>query len=356
VISAASFAGKKAPERQWLVSIVIPAYIVGAIYGDGAVGKSLLAIMLGVACVAGVLWLRYTVRRGPVIYLCCEDDEDEVHRRLEDICRGMGVDMAALADFHIVALADEDSVLATADGKSSVLKTTPRYDQVAELVKRVKPVLVIGDTLTDVYAASEIDRMLAKQFVKAMRKLVVPYGGTFLLLAHPSVDGMRSGRGSSGTTGWNNSLRWRGYLDKILADDGTEPDRTKRVLKFMKSNYTAQGDEINLRWIEGCYRVEGGTGSGGDPLVAQVKADKVFLELLDAYTAEGRVVSASPNAGNYAPTVFASDSERSQGIRKRTFKDAMNRLFAGGQITVGPVAPASNRHSRNGIVRVRKPA
>jgi RecA-family ATPase len=355
VVSAASFAGRKAPKREWLVSTVIPAHIVGAIYGDGAVGKSLLAIMLGVACVTGVLWLGYTVQRGPFVYLCCEDDLDEVHRRLEDVCRGMGVDMAALGDFHIVPLADEDSVLATADGRSSVLVTTKRYNQVAELVERVRPVLVIGDTLTDVYAASEIDRMLAKQFVKAMRRLVVPYGGTFLLLAHPSLDGLRTGRGTSGSTGWNNSVRWRGFLDKILAEDGTEPDNTKRVLRLLKANYGPQGGEIPLRWHEGCYLLDSDAASGdSSPAMKEVMAAGKFLELLDVYESEGRVVSASPSS-NYAPSVFAKDP-RAQGFRKKQLADAMNRLFANKQIKIGPVAPDANRHARTGLVRVRKPA
>jgi RecA-family ATPase len=342
VISAASFAGKIAPKREWLVETVIPAYVVGGLYGDGAVGKSLLALMLAVAIVTARAWLGRIVKRGPVIYLCCEDDTDEVRRRLEDICRGMGVDMIELGDLHIVPLADEDSVLASADDRSSVLTTTYRYDQLVELVQRVKPVLVIGDTLSHVYAASENNRMLAKQFVKVMRRLVVPYGGTALLLAHPSLDGMRTGRGSSGTTGWSNSMRWRGYLDKILAEDGTEPDSTKRVLRVVKSNYTAQGGEIALRWQEGCYKVDGAPATGGgDPLMGQVKADRTFLELLAAYNADGRIVSASKSA-NYAPSVFAKD-ERAKGMRMKPLEQAMNRLFASGRIKLDETGPASRR-------------
>src|SRR6266851_8292424 len=143
VISAASFAGRPAPEREDLVAGLIPAKIIGGLYGDGAVGKSLLAMMLGVSVTTGRPWLNRIVRKGPVVYVCCEDDEAEVHRRLENICREMGVDMAALSDFHIVPLADEESVLAGSDGRSSVLATTPLYAQLLELTKDVKPQLLI---------------------------------------------------------------------------------------------------------------------------------------------------------------------------------------------------------------------
>jgi hypothetical protein len=245
-ISAASFAGKPVPERQELVSGLIPAKIIGGLYGDGATGKSLLALMLAVCIVIGALFLNRIVRKGPVVYVCCEDDEDEVHRRLAAICREMGVDLAMLGDLYILPLADEDSVLAMADSRSSVLTTTPLYAQLVELTGDVNPRLLIGDTLSDIFAGAENDRMQAKQFVKIMRKLVIPHGGTGLILAHPSVDGMRSGTGTSGSTGWNNSLRWRAYFERVLNESGDELDNARRVLKTKKANYGPTGGEIEL--------------------------------------------------------------------------------------------------------------
>lgn len=344
VVTAASFAGRVAPEREELVRGLIPAKIIGGLYGDGAVGKSLLAMMLGVAVTSGTLWLNRFVQKGPVVYVCCEDDEDEVHRRLENICREMRVDMALLGDFHIVPLADEESVLAAADGRSSVLTATPLFNQLVELTGDVKPRLLIGDTLNDIFAGSEIDRMQAKQFVKLMRKLVIPHGGTGLILAHPSIDGMRSGSGTSGSTGWNNSFRWRGYLDKVLDESGREIDITRRVLKTKKLNYGPQGGEIELQYHNGCYR-SAETGPMVDPLHKERRADRVFVDLLRKAIAQNNHVSAATNSGLYAPKAFRIDADK-QGVKFAELKDAMGRLLDTGKIENAPYGSRSRNQFR----------
>jgi RecA-family ATPase len=343
-ISAASFAGKPAPEREELVRGLIPAKIIGGLYGDGAVGKSLLAMMLGVCVATGRPWLNRIVQKGPVVYVCCEDDEAEVHRRLENICREMGVDMATLGDFHIVPLADEDSVLASSDGRSNVLTATPLYAQLVELTRDVRPQLLIGDTLNDIFAGSENDRMQAKQFVKLMRPLVIPHGGTGLILAHPSVDGMRSGRGTSGTTGWNNSFRWRGYLDKVLDEQGNEPDPTRRVLRTKKLNYGPQGGEIELRYQNGCYAL-GFQESMADPLAKAARADRVFLELLRKHLKQNNHVSVQKKGSCFAPAVFAAEAAK-QGVSRADLKEAMQRLIDSNTIENAPFGARSRNQFR----------
>jgi RecA-family ATPase len=343
VISAASFAGKPAPVREELVTGLIPAKIVGGLYADGGTGKSLLALMLGTAISSGTLWLNRIVQHGPVVYVCAEDDEEEVHRRLADICRETGVDMAALRDFHILPLADEESVLAMADGRSSVLQATPLYRQLAELTADVKPKLLIGDTLSDIFAGAENDRMQAKQFVKIMRHLVVPHGGTGLILAHPSVDGMRSGSGSAGSTGWNNSFRWRGYLERLLDEDGKELDQSRRVLRTKKANYGANGGEIEMRWQNGCFQVAGTeTVAMMDPLWQEHRADRCFLDLLRWNLKHSNKVSLASKAGNYAPRVFKKEAAV-QGVTYSELEGAMKRLLDSRQIENAPYGPPSKQ-------------
>jgi hypothetical protein len=327
VISAASFAGKIAPVREELVTGLIPAKIVGGLYADGGTGKSLLALMLGTAITGGKLWLNRIVQHGPVVYVCAEDDEDEVHRRLADICRETHVDMTALRDFHILPLADEESVLAMADGRSSVLQTTPLYRQLAELTADVKPKLLIGDTLSDIFAGAENDRMQAKQFVKIMRHLVIPHGGTGLVLAHPSVDGMRSGSGSAGSTGWNNSFRWRGYLERVLEEDGKELDQSRRVLRTKKANYGANGGEIEMRWQNGCFQAVGSeTVAAMDPLWKEKRADRCFIDSLRWHLKNNNPASLANKAGNYAPRLFKKEAAV-QGVTFTELEGAMTRLL-----------------------------
>jgi AAA domain len=79
-----------APEREWAVDNRIPMYQPHLTTGHGAIGKSLLELTRAVAHVLGRPWLGMPVRQGPVIYLGAEDEEHELHRRLEAILRHYG--------------------------------------------------------------------------------------------------------------------------------------------------------------------------------------------------------------------------------------------------------------------------
>jgi hypothetical protein len=57
LLKANSFEGLSVPERAWLVEGRIPAGNVSLLGGDGAVGKTLLALMLSVAVARGTRWL-----------------------------------------------------------------------------------------------------------------------------------------------------------------------------------------------------------------------------------------------------------------------------------------------------------
>jgi RecA-family ATPase len=204
---------------------------------------------------------------------------------------------------------------------------------------------LIGDTLSDIFAGAENDRMQAKQFVKMIRKLVVPHGGTGLILAHPSVDGMRSGTGGSGSTGWNNALRWRGYLERVLNDDGSEADESRRVLRTKKANYGKRSVEIELRWHNGCFQVAGGgsnTVAMMDPRWQEKRADRVFLDLLRWNLKNNNPVSMTSKAGNYAPRLFKKEASL-QGVTYTELEGAMTRLLNSGQIENAPYGPPSKR-------------
>jgi hypothetical protein len=85
--SAAKFEGKEPPPRRWLVKDRIPMAAVTLLVGDGAVGKTTIAMQLSV-CVAALLsgWLNgFVDEHGPVLFYSAEEDEDEVHRRLHAV-------------------------------------------------------------------------------------------------------------------------------------------------------------------------------------------------------------------------------------------------------------------------------
>src|SRR6185295_15698702 len=134
----------------------------------------------------------------------------------------------------------------------------------------------------DLFAGNENARGQAQQFIGMLRGLALETGSTALLLSHPSLSGMASGSGTSGSTAWSNSVRSRLYLDRVR-EAGAEPDPNIRVLRTMKSNYGAVGGEIRLRWHGGVFILDTSPDGTFAQTARDMHAKEVFLELLAKY-------------------------------------------------------------------------
>src|SRR6185369_6100791 len=135
-------------------------------------------------------------------------------------------------------------------------------------------------------------RPQAQQFVSMLRGLALETDSTALLLAHPSLSGMSTGSGSSGSTAWSNSVRSRLYLDRVR-EGLVEPDPDARVLRTMKTNYGRAGGEIRLRWHDGVFILDAGSETNLAHAAKIQRAEAIFLELLAAYKAAGRHVTST---------------------------------------------------------------
>jgi RecA-family ATPase/5S rRNA maturation endonuclease (ribonuclease M5) len=340
--SAADLAGIIVPPRQWHVVDLIPARQVTILGGDGGVGKSLLALQLAVASATGTSWIGRNPTKTRTVYVSAEDDQDEIHRRLDDITTAEGMDMRRLSELTLRSLAGEDALLAVADNRSGTLNTTPLLTELDQCIGDSQAGLLILDTLADLHSGQENDRAVARQFIGILRGLALRHDCTVILLAHPSLSGMSSGSGLSGSTAWNNSVRSRLYFERVI-EDGYEPDADQRKLTNKKANYARTGQEILVRWCNGLFVPEDAP-SFLDLNSASMKAHRVFLKLLKAYTEEGRNVNAN-GGSNYAPTVFTKDS-RCEKVSRNAFQQAMNELFASGRIAQEEVGRPGKRTSR----------
>jgi hypothetical protein len=84
-IDIAAWDGATAPEREWVVQDRVPLKNVTLLSGEGGVEKSIVSLHLAVATVLGRDWLSALPTPGPALVVCCEDDADELHRRLDRI-------------------------------------------------------------------------------------------------------------------------------------------------------------------------------------------------------------------------------------------------------------------------------
>lgn len=324
-VSAATLASRPAPAQPWHVRDWIPGRNVTLLTGDGAAGKSLLMLQAAVATVLGDDWIGLQARTGPVVFVSAEDELDEVHRRLERIA---GARLAELGALHIVPLAGRDAILASP--RDGILAPTPLMAAIDGLVAETGATLVIVDTLADTFAGGENDRAHARQFVGMLRGLALRRDAAVVLIAHPSLSGLASGAGTSGSTAWSNSVRSRLYLRQPITDKDGPADRDARILERLKANYAATGETIELRWRDGLMMRADVVGMAVEDRAKDAQA--IFLQCLRRLESEGRSVSAKKSP-TYAPAVFHKQPE-AKGLRKVELEDAMTALFAAGRLRV----------------------
>jgi RecA-family ATPase len=323
------------PERKWAIRDRVPLRQAGLFSGEGGTGKSIIELMKDVAHVAGKDWLGSMPEPGPAFYLGAEDDEEEIHIRLAAIANHYGVTFESLIDggLHVLPLLGKDATLCSAT-KGGNVEVTALYRQIFEAAGDIKPKNISVDTLSRAFAGNEIDRVQVYAFAMHMQALAMVADGSVTILSHPSLQGINSGSGLSGSTAWHGAVRFRQYLKGVKASDGAQPDEDLRELEFKKNQYGPKGESIILRYQRGLFLPEAGI-SDLDKAARTAKAEVVFLELLRRFSAEGRNVSDKTNAPNCAPTAFAKEVEAQKyRLKKPELEQAMRALFKSQRIRV----------------------
>jgi RecA-family ATPase len=319
------------PEREWLIKDCIPIRQPTLLSGEGAVGKSLLTLHLLVATALGRDWIGKMPEQGAAWYLGAEDEERELHIRLNGIRLHYNASFAELADggFRMKSLFNENALLGVPN-RSGMIEPTALYHRLYEEAADLKPRVVALDASADVYAGNEIDRSQVRQFVGLLRKLAGACNGAVILLAHPSLSGINSGSGISGSTAWHNSMRARIYLKSPQPEAGEQPDSDLRELTFKKNNYGPKNDSIILRYKNGLFLPEAGMSSL-DKAEREMNVDTAFLAGLQKLIDQGQSVSPQVQSHTYAPRMIAKVEKE---YRPKELEAAQGRLLDARRIHV----------------------
>ena len=319
--------------------------------GRGGVGKSLLALQIGIARAAGIPFLTQDAApRQRVLYWACEDDADELHRRIARCCHHMGVSMASLAGWlHVDCRLGLDNILMSVEyGKPM---WAPAYGLLREQLNDLDAHIWLGDNIAHMFAGSENDRTPVTVFgagIAAARG--VPYCP--LLLGHVAK---AQGSEYAGSTAWENCMRMRLFMGRTLPDQH-EPDEDAddsiRVLAKRKSNYSAD-DIIRFRITDGVLvpeRAQDVADEAGG-MVAHIRRQNARQAVLKAIgkVAEMGMVS-SPHLGkNYLPAQMAKYGLMAE-YRKPDIVAAMDGLLTEGAIKIGPLGKDKGYRERFGLV------
>jgi RecA-family ATPase len=340
-INIALWSGVEPRPRLWVVPDRIPARNVTLLTGEGGVGKTLLMQQLSVATVIGRDWIGSMPEPGPVIFVTAEDDEDELHFRYHKIAQHYGVDFDQMSGLHLKSLAGGDAVMAAVNHKG-IVQPTELFKQIERSALEIRPRWIGIDTAADVFIVDERTRSEVRQCISLLRGLALAVDTAVVLLAHPSLTGINSGSGLSGSTAWNNSVRSRLYLKTPKKKDNEEEDDDEspvRILETMKANYSALAEPVRLVWKDGLLLNE----AGPTPMTRvsqEANAQIVFLALIERHNRQDMPVSVNPTARNFAPTVFAGMPEAkplatTNKARKRLLRCAMEHLMSKDRLYVG---------------------
>jgi hypothetical protein len=298
--------------RKWVMERWLPDNQVTLFGGDGAAGKSLLAIQLGAAVASGTPFFGIPVTQGRVIYVSAEDEFDEVRRRVHDLRKSNPfLNLSGFGVVNVDDVADPAIWAYGEDGRTPA--PTAWMAKLEQFISEAKPKLVILDPLADLYGGDEIKRKEVRGFISALRQLAKRCDCAIVLLAHPSAEGMKTNRGYSGSTAWNNSVRSRWYLS--IGENG------ERKLSLDKTNRSQAGEELRLKWSNGVYAQ---VNSAVEAEHAHA-VHETFIELLKWHEKADQRVSPSCQAQNYFGKLFVGH-ELSRGFSAKQFSKAYVEL------------------------------
>jgi RecA-family ATPase len=167
-------------------------------------------------------------------------------------------------------------------------------------------------------------------------------GGSLVLISHPSLSGIASNSGLSGSTQWHNAVRARYYI-KGIKDESGEPGGNRRVIQFLKNNYGPISEEIVVEYRNGLFVPANTTV---DQAAHDQQAEEVYLAILRTLTEQNQgPFSSAKNSRAYAATVI-SEHPDARPFRKRDMEQAEQRLLNQNQIHIedhgSPSRPAKH--------------
>jgi hypothetical protein len=224
------------PEPAFIWAGRIPRGHVTLLGAHGGVGKSMLALQLAVAVCLGADFLGASTERGKVLFFSGEDAGPVLRHRLGHIAASFNASPHRLAESLTILDASDEPALYREVATFGIRTGEPTqgFNRLAEIIREVRPSLVVVDNASDVFEASENDRASVRGFMRQLRQLF-PDGSeppAMLLLAHiqKAATGGRHAESYSGSTAWHNSARSR------LALTADRDDATRLTLSHDKLN------------------------------------------------------------------------------------------------------------------------
>ena len=348
LIDVGSLAGKPVQDQPWVIAKLVPDRQVTLYTARGGAGKSHTALTFCASVSLGVPAFGFATTQGVAIYITCEDDNDENHRRMIGVANGLNVGLDRFAGiFFAKSLVEyRDKGIARLDQNTNRLHVESLFHELRATLLLLKPKLVALDNVAHFFEGNENIRAHVAAFIGLLNSLALECDCAIILIGHPN----KAGDSFSGSTAFQNQVRSHLHLEV----DEDDPDL--RLLTLAKANYARLEEPVRVRWNRGAFRLEADVPEDDASRFNALnhRQNELFFTCLDKLTAQQMTASHSKNAGNYAPKVFATMPD-AKGMKVADFERTMARLFAGGRIERGEYdfnRAGTSGHKAEGIRRV----
>jgi RecA-family ATPase len=332
--------GRDPPDIVFTIEDLAPQGMVTLLTSQGGAGKTMLLQMAGtIVAAGGMRFLGKATLTGRAAGVFAEDPESVLHVRQPRINEFLRIDYDRIAGRYFPQSYFGRPAQLWRQGKPTEFLT-----ELEGQLRRIEALrLLTLDNAAVLFSGDENSRSEVTEFMSALNGLADRLSIGIIVSAHASKsqDGTAL-RVTSGSTAWVNACR--SVLELRTGDSDGDQGPS---LVVVKANHAPTGTTIPLEW-RGKLLVPVNSAVGISGSIERRTAERVFLDLLDATTNQGRNLSDSKHAGNFAPKTFAA-SPNAERYSQKNLAAAMERLFAAGAIRMEPYGRPSDERRR--IVR-----
>lgn len=173
----ASFFSQVTGQITWSVEGVLPREGAGIVAGPPGHGKSWMLLDAAIEHACGGKWLgQFATAQGRVLYLDEESSPALLRHRLTKLLAAKGLSAEQL-DLHVAV------------GQGLSFSNPASVGRLRQLLEKLRPALVVVDSLIRVHRAEENSASEMAQVFKAVKDLIREFGCTFLFADHQRKPG-----------------------------------------------------------------------------------------------------------------------------------------------------------------------
>jgi RecA-family ATPase len=361
---------KSLPRRQWLYGKYYQRGIVSATVAPGGTGKTSLEMVEAVALATCRNLLGEQPEERCRVWLHNgEDGLEELNRRVVAICQHYKIPQEELQSWLFLTSGTE-MALKVANGYSDLKIDTALIAEMTRVIADNAIDVVMFDPLVTLHNINESDNGKMDTLIRIFTRIADACSCSIDISHHTrklpaTLSGLdHTSDDARGASSVRDAVRMLRILNVMSPKDAENLgfDDFERLSYFRvdrgKANSVAPASSATWRKFESVELANGDNVGVVTPWELpttenpddQDKAEKLFLQLLDQYTASGREVNDRHHR-YYAPKCFAQEAAaRAARISRGKFETAMSRLLAAGKIHIETYGRSDRPDHR--IVRV----